>query len=204
MLCSITSDWSNTTLSSVAIDGQAATQVGPYVRVSDFTPSNGPFISFWRAAGTANTSINVTFNIAAGGVFDARGALWTLNNASTLFDSATATAAVASGQIVLNLDVDTITDGATAAAFIAYSSSTHTATWAGLTERYDGTADSLYGGDWFGAADLDVTSGSTPFTVTATLASEFGGGSAAVGLAVSFNPAEGGGPTAILMPQICL
>ena len=185
------------TYSNVQIDGQTATQVGSYVTVLDAN-GNGPTVSFWRAAGTSSTSINVTYTIATGAVFDARGALWTLNNAGTLYDSQAATATNI-GNIDLSLDVDTVTGGAVAAVSLAHSSSSRTATWSGLTERYDGTSDNLYGNDWFSAADRDVSSGSTPLTITADLPSDFVGQPGAAGLAVSFNPgAAAGGATGAL------
>ena len=175
----------------MAIDGQTATQVGSYARASDGSSTNGPLLSFWRASGTANTSIDVTFNIAAGAVFDARGALWTLNDAGTLRDFAADTRVPTIVSANLNLDVDTAANGVAAAVHLSYTSSLRTTTWTGLNERYDGTADSLYGGDWFSTADLNAT----PLTITATLPSEMaipGTGRAIAGLAVSFNPAAAG------------
>jgi hypothetical protein len=184
-----------TTFSSVLIDGQTATQVGPYVSVSD-TTGGAPLVSFWRAAGTANTSINVTFNTIFQ-PFDARGAVWTLNNATTLLDfTATTIAPPVSGN--LSLDVDTIAGGAAAAVFLAYNSTTRNATWSGLTESFDGAAGSLYGIDWFSTANLNVSSASAPLTVTAGLPTDWTGQSAVAGLAVSFNAVPGGGFTGTL------
>jgi Concanavalin A-like lectin/glucanases superfamily len=205
-LVSITSQYATTTFSGVLVDGQTATQVGPYVRVYDGLDSNGPLVSFWRAPGTANTSINVTFNIAAGAVYDARGVLWTLNDAGLLYDftATTGTSNVAVGNIDLDLSVDTVANGTAAAAIIAYNSVTRSTTWSGLTERWDNVNDAgLYGRDWYSAADLNVTSSSTPLTITADLPADFDYTSAAVGLAVSFSPSGvGGGPFAVGSPVI--
>lgn len=195
-LCSISADYANTTFSNVAIDGQPATQVGPYVAAPDGNGTHGAFISFWRAPGTANTSVNVTFDIAAGLVFDARGMLWTLNDADTLFDFTAIAGAsnVAAGNIDLNLAVDTIAGGAVAAGIMAYGSVTRSAAWSGLTERWDGQDDfELYSGDWYSAADLNVASSSTPLAITVDLPANFTFNSAAAGLAVSFNPMGTGG-----------
>jgi hypothetical protein len=185
-LLSITNNSYNTTnFNSVQIDGQTATQVGSYARAVDNTPNNGPVVSFWRAPGTANTSINVTFSIGAGASYDARAVLWTLNDAGTLLDH---TEAVKSQPPTgdLSFDLDTAAGGATAAAFLGYNSSIRATTWSGLSERLD-SAHSLYGSDFISAADLETASASSPLTVTATRPADLNSGAMA-GVAVSFNP----------------
>ena len=195
-LCGISSSWNDTTFGSVTIDGQSATQVGPYVRVSDNLSGtgSGPIVSLWRASGTSATSVGVSLTITAGSMYDMRGVLWTLNNAGTLLDTGSATIGRAGGDIGdLSLDLDTSANGAAVAVFMAYNSpSVHAATWTGLTERYDGTADILYTGDWFSAADANIGGASTPLTVTANLPTDFTGTTGAVGLSASFNPAASG------------
>lgn len=203
-ICAIVAKWDapfGTRFRNLTIDGQAATQLGGDITVSDGSPTNGPYVTFWRAAGTANTSINVIFDVVDSSTFDARGALWTLSNATTLLANTPGTiGSPVTGN--LSLDINTVAGGAVAALVFAYGSSQRTMTWSGLTERYDGIADSLYGVDWFSVADLNAGSASTPLTVTATLPTDFTSNQAVAGLAVSFD--GGGGPATILMPQICL
>jgi len=178
------------TFTSVAIDGQSATLVGSYARGVD-AGGNGPVVAFFRAAGTANTSINVTCTISTGAVFDCRGAVWTLNDAGSLLASTGDTAAGAGNIGSLDLNANTIADGAAAAYVLAYSNATRNITWSGLTERLDGSTP-LYSGDWHSAADLNVGSSSTPLTIVATLPTSFDTQSAAAGVALSFNPVEAG------------
>jgi len=178
------------TFTSVAIDGQSATLVGSYARATDAN-GNGPVVAFFRAAGTANTSINVTCTISTGAVFDCRGAVWTLNDAGSLLAS-TGDTTVGAGNIgSLDLNVNTVIDGAAAAFVLAYACGTRNITWSGLTERADGSTP-LYSGDWHSAADLIVGSSSTPLTITATLPTTFDSNSAVAGVVVSFNPVEAG------------
>jgi len=176
---------------AVTIDGQTATQVGSTSRQTD-PANNGPIISFWRAPGTSGTSIVVTAT-PAGSFFDVRGLLWTLSDAGTLLDHNEAGYSSAGGtQATLTVSVNTAAGGTAAAAFLGYDSSSHDVTWTGLTERVDAT-NSLYGGDWTSAADLNTGSASTPLTVTAaTPATTFASNSAIVAAAVSFNPAATG------------
>lgn len=172
--------------SNVVIDGQSATAVGSHVRVTDSGGTNGPVVAFFRAPGTASTSFNVTFNVNFA-PFDARVHLWTLSNAGAFLASGSAALTYSGSGSNLSLNVSTVTDGAVAAAILAYNSATHTTTWVGLTERFDGTV--LYGNDWTSAADLNVTSGSTSLTVTAQVPGDISNG-AGVGLAVSFTDVD--------------
>jgi hypothetical protein len=178
---------------SVTIDGQATTQVGSTIRTTD-PSSNGPVVAFFRAPGTSGTNINVAFT-KVGTFFDTRGALWTLSDAGTLLASGTASVNGISGGSFpgpANLNLNTVTGGAVAAITLLYDSSSHDITWTGLTERADATT-SLYGGDWFSVADLNVGSTSTPLTVSAaTPSTTFSAASAQSALAVSFNPAATG------------
>lgn len=191
-LCSITSDFANTTYINVEIDSQHATQVGSYARVSD-GGVNGPILSFWRAAGTSNTSINVTCTIGAGAVFDLRGAIWTLSNAGTALATTTGTLTFpVNPTATLSLALNTVTNGATAGAVLFYNTTTQAVSWTGLTERFQG--HNLYGSDQGSFADLTVSSGSTPLTVSTDFAAgDFNGPTRAVAaVAVSFNPSATG------------
>ena len=191
-LCGIgSSPITSSGFTSVTIDGQAATQVGSTVRTLD-PGNNGPIVAFFRAAGTSGTSINVAYT-KVGTFFDVRGALWTLSDAGTLLDTATASLPNPrdNGTPSPSLDIDTVAGGAVAALVFSYSGGMAT-TWTGLTERYDGAVDTLYSGDWFTVADLNAGSAATPLTVTATQAASFSANSAISGLAVSFNAAATG------------
>jgi hypothetical protein len=150
-------------------------------------------VSFWRAAGTAGTSINVTCTIGAGGVFDLRGALWTLSDAGTLLASNTGILPHPVIATSLSLDVNTVTDGAVAGVVLFYNTTSQAVSWTGLTERFQG--HNLYGQDQDSFADLTVGSTSTPLTVTLGFGSFTSGTQAVAGLVVSFNPVgtDGGG-----------
>jgi len=84
-LCGIAkSDITTTTFTSVTIDGQAATQVGSTIRQAD-SGGNGAVVAMFRATGTSSTTVTVAFNVTSTGsvgLFDHRGALWTLNVAA--------------------------------------------------------------------------------------------------------------------------
>jgi len=189
-LCGIAkSDITTTTFTSVTIDGQAATQVGSTIRQAD-SGGNGAVVAMFRATGTSSTTVTVAFNVTSTGsvgLFDHRGALWTLTNAGTVFATTSDVAAGTGNLGDLDLSINTTTNGVTAAFAMLYSTSTRGVTWSGLTESYDGTTANLYSGDWFSAADLNVGSGSTPLTVTATLPTNFDSNSAVAAIAVSFN-----------------
>lgn len=174
------------TFNSVSIGGQAASQVGGYIRAPDGT-GNGAVVSFWRAPGTASTSINVTTTSAGGNLFDMRCSLWTLTNGGTLLASNSEINAGAGPSLGnVDLNVNTAAGGAVAAVFLAYNSTTHTtSSWSGLTQRLNGST--LYTQDWVGAADANIVSASTPLTITAVLPTDFATGSAFGGMSVSFN-----------------
>ena len=186
VLCIAQSPPSALAFAPFTIDGQAATQVGSYVRVVD-SGGNGPVVSFWRAPGTANTTFNVDFVTVTGLVFDTRVVLWTLANVGTLLNTVSDTTTGSGDVGNMDLNINTAASGVVAAAFLAYNSTSHsTISWTGLTQSHNGS--SLYGNDWVGAAKLAVTSASTPLTIVADLPTDFTSGSAASGMAVSFNP----------------
>ena len=161
------------------IDGQTATQVGSYIRATD-GGGNGPVLGFFRAAGTANTTFNVTFDVNFN-PFDMRVQLWSLTGAGTVL--ATGSDSFTGFDTGLTLDVNTAAGGCVAAAIMAYNNTgTPATTWTGLTERFDGHV--VYGNDWDSAADADTGSASTPLAASAAFASTNGAG---VGLSVSFN-----------------
>lgn len=191
-LAAVCQNVSTTDFTNVKIDGQTATQVGSTIKVDDGGTGAGAAVAMWRASGTSNTSINVTFDISGGtATFDGRCALWTLSGAGTVLASGSQTKTKpVSGNLSLNLN--TVTAGAAAAIVMLYNSTTHAVSWSGLTERFDG--GTLYTNDYYSVADLVVGSTSTPLTVTVTLPTDFVGTQtqAVAGLAVSFNPAAGG------------
>ena len=114
----------------------------------------------------------------------------------TLLDTGTASIPNpgAGVNLAASLDLDTAAGGVVAAILLAYDNSVRTTTWASLTERYDGTADTIYGGDWFSVADLNAGSASTPLVVTGTTPNNYNTGNpcSISAIAVSLNPAASG------------
>lgn len=184
------------TISSVTVDGQSATAVdGAEANdVESGGGGNGIKTVFYRAPGTAGTSIDVAV-VLNGNCFSAFCAVWTLTDAGTLLDVATSTVDDPS------LSLDTATGGVAAAASQAYSNSlvAPTATWSGLTEVFD--AVRVFGDEDFTGASLNVGSGSTPLAVGITYSAFGGENDAFASVAVSFNEDAGGGGGTIL-PQI--
>jgi hypothetical protein len=167
-LCSILVDENNDSFSNVSIGGQAAVQVGLYARRSDIN-SNGFIMSWWRAPGTASTSISVTYsNTNSSSIFDVRGIIWSLNNARQVIGATYAGWPTVPPAV---MRLKTAPGGVVAAALLATSSTTKATTWAGVTERFEGS--SLYGNDWVGAADLNVVSGSVRLPITITFPGDF-------------------------------
>jgi len=171
--------------SVVTIDGQSGTRLGTVSRGADDGGNTAAFITFYRAAGTANTNLNVvaTYSATAGGdLFAGFCGLWNLNDADTLLDTTNA-----SGNDP-NVSTDTAAGGCAAAALVGYSDGTLTTTWAGLTERFDGI--NVFGDDLFSGASSDLGSASTPLTITADVVAGLVESVAAC--CVSFNPDAGG------------
>ena len=170
---------------SCTVDGQIATQVGPYS--SESRVGLDPQVSFWRAPGTASTDIDVVFNMVERFTptnpivpFQVYGAVWTLRDAGELLASTKSSLE----DPVLNLN--TAAGGVTAAAALGVSTSS--AAWSGLNERFDDnsvTASVVWTG-----ADAMTASASAPLGVLLDFGA-FGGDPAQAGLAVSFSPAEG-------------
>lgn len=167
------------------IDGEAGTRIGTVSRGADDGGNTAAFITFYRAAGTAGTTISVvaTYSATAGGsCFAGFCALWSLNDADTLLD--TTNAATNDPDV----STDTAAGGTAAAALIAYSDTTLTTTWTGLTERFDGVT--VFGDDLFSGASIDTAGASTPLTITADIAA--GASESVAAICVSFNPDAGG------------
>lgn len=181
--------------SACTIDGETATRVGTVSRGADDGGNTAAFITFYRAAGTAGTTINVvaTYSPSAGGnCFGGYCALWSLIDADTLLDTTNA-----AGNDP-NVSTDTAAGGTAAAALIGYSDLTLTTTWTGLTERFDGVT--INTDDMFSGASSDLGSASTPLTITADLVPGMDNSVAAI--CVSFNPDAGGGPPTNQYPHI--
>ena len=144
------------------IDGVTATRVGTVAR-GHYDGGAQMFLTAYRAAGTANTSINVvaTANCPGGGMYGGVSAVFKLSNADTLYAQ--------TNQAVSNpvLSVNTVAGGATVAMVAGYAdSSTMLMEWSGLTERFD----TVYGGNAiYSAASADTASASTPLTITTSM-----------------------------------
>lgn len=167
------------------VDGQTATRVGTVSRGADDGGNTAAFITFYRAAGTSGTNISVvaTYSATAGGnCFAGFCACWSLNDADTVL--ATTNAATNDP----NVSANTAAGGTAAAALIAYSDTTLTTTWAGLTERFDGVT--VFGDDLFSGSSLDTAGASTPLTITADIAA--GAAESVAAISVTFNPDAGG------------
>jgi hypothetical protein len=144
--------------STVTVNGQAVTQVGPLVREQEQSSSpSGTMIAFFLAPGTANTSIQIDVAFTGQGYCLYAG-VWNLSDNEGLLASASSNA----DDPVL--DVDTADNGAVAAIALGYAQNTPGSTWAGLTERFD--AITLFGSDCFTGADANIVTGSTPLGIS--------------------------------------
>lgn len=183
-------------IDAVTVDGQTATRVGTVSRGANDGGDTCAVITFYRAPGTSGTSINVvaTVNAPSNNFFSGYCAVWTLNDADTLFASTNA----ATGDPTLS--TNTVTDGVAAAALLGYSDGGGpTVAWTGLTEVFDSVR--VFGDEVFSGASNNIASGSTPLAISADITPNL---SASIGsICVSFNPAGGGGSTD-LTAQICL
>lgn len=171
--------------SGCTIDGETGTRLGTISRGADDGGNTASFLTFFRANGTAGTTINVvaTYSAGAGGsCFAGFCACWNLSDADTLL----ATTNAATNDPVLSLN--TAAGGTAAAALLAYSDTTLTTTWTGLTERFDGVT--VFGDDLFSGASIDTAGASTPLTVSADIAA--GAAESVAAISVSFNPDVGG------------
>jgi hypothetical protein len=176
----------------VTIDGQSATRVGSVCQGVDDGSGARAFLTFYRAPGTAGTNINVVIRVPSGGnAFGAYCALWTLNDADTLFAS---TNFVTVNDATLN--TNTITNGAAAAAAVCYDSSSGSTVWTGLTEDTDSQHN--FSTDLFTAASVAITTGATPRSISADFTPTPNKSVAAI--CVSFNGIGGSG--AIAPPAI--
>jgi ABC-type Fe3+-siderophore transport system permease subunit len=168
---------------SVTIDGVSATRVGSKA-VGVFT--DPAFVTAYRAAGTANTSINVVMQVTGSTVYLAYCACYKLAGVGTLLASNSANALASS----YTLSVNTSAGGAAVAAVYGYDTSPpHTSTWTGLTEDYDSV--SVGGLDVFTGASLNTGSASTPLAITEATSTVFSTSMAA--LSLSFDPAAAAG-----------
>jgi hypothetical protein len=165
--------------SAVTIDGQSATRVGSAVWGAAGDPS---FVTAYRAAGTANTSINVVATVGGNSMFSCYAACYKLTNVGTLFASATSAA------INPTLSLNTISGGVAGAAVTCYNTGgAGASTWTGLTKRHDGVQ--MFGNDLFTGASLDIVSGSSPLTVTQAVTTSGPASTSSAGLALSFRAA---------------
>ncbi len=141
-------------VSSMSIDGQAATLVGGSGVGADVLR-----VEFWIAPSTANASgtISVTWNAA---VARCAIAAWNLQNlqSTTLTNSAADTGLDPS--VALNVDAG----GGGFAMFYATDADSKTVTWTGLTERVDTLVETSR---TYSAASLDFASAQVGLTVTA-------------------------------------
>jgi hypothetical protein len=179
----------------VTIDGQAATRVGTVARGADDGGGTCAFVTFYRAAGTSGTNINVvvTANCPSGSIFSGYCALWTLNNTDTLL--ATTNAAVNDP----TLSTNTATGGVAAAALLGYNAAAGATAWTGLTEQFDSIR--VFALDTFSGASDNIASASTPLVISADSTPD---NTASIGsICVSFNPVSAGGATN-LVAQIWL
>lgn len=163
---------------SVTIDGQLAMQVGATVVGGGADPC---VLEFWRAPGTAGTTINVVATNSSGAspnMFQGYCSLWTLNNCMALF--ATASSTVNDPTLSLN----TASSGVAAAAVVGYSAASPAAAWTGLTERFDAR---IFSDDVFSTASNDIAVGQTPRVVSVNITPDLTGGSVAA-MSVSFLP----------------
>ena len=121
------------TISSVTIGGVAAAVI-PGTEVA-FTASNLSALAFYQAAVPNGTTGDIVVTLTGTALRCSIG-VWALNNLNSVVDTGTSIADPAA---------DTITVPALGA-IIGYASQTHsapavTATWSGMTERFDGTVE---------------------------------------------------------------
>jgi hypothetical protein len=167
------------------IDGQTGTRLGSVV----LGPDSGAkaHMTAYRAAGTANTSINVVATNGVQSSFSGYCACWKLSGADTVL--ATASSVV----VDPTLSVDTASGGAVAAAALAFDTSGGaTAAWTGLTEDFDHVQ--AFANDSFTGASANVVTGATPRTISVAQTPDPANSFAAI--AISFNPAAAAGGAA--------
>jgi hypothetical protein len=178
-LCGIAAS-ANADFSGVTVDGQAATQIGSDVRGPD--AGGVAYLTAWRVAGTANTSIDVV--ATRSGTSDCYGAgvaCYLLAGAGTVL--ATSSAITSDPSLAIN----TANNGAVAAAAHGFSVAAIAAAWTGLTERFD---NRIYSDDVFSGASANITSASTPLAVSVVITPtlDVGVTDTFAAMAISFNP----------------